>query len=262
VGTDAVPPSEKPGSVAVINAVVTSPAGIAAQRWNPSNYWDIAPAGQTFANNAPAAGFFQVTVPGITNFSPWTLADSSIPLPIGLISFTAVAQSGKVELKWRTETETNNDFFTIQKTSNGEGFVDVIDVKGAGTSSVSNSYNTFDFKPSPGKWYYRLKQTDFDGQFTYSKLVSVEVPEGLTRAVYPNPSDGSSLNIDFNPGDVGKSTFIKVQDVGGKELFQFTTENLDTAQLKINLTQNLAPGIYIISIAVDQQITRQKLVVR
>ncbi|HRI78229.1 MAG TPA: T9SS type A sorting domain-containing protein [Cyclobacteriaceae bacterium] len=262
VGTDAIPPSEKPGSIAAIAAVTASPAGIAAQRWNPSNYWDAALAGQTFANNAPAGGYFQVTVPGVTNFSPWTLADTSVPLPIGLTSFTAVSLTGKVEIKWRTETEENNDYFTIQKTADGESFIDVTDVKGAGTSTISKSYSTYDFKPSPGKWYYRLKQTDYDGHFTYSKLVAVEIADGLTWAVYPNPSDGASLNIDFNQGDLGKNTFVKLQDVGGKEIFQFTTGELTATELKLNMPQNLAPGIYIISIAVDQQIVRQKLIVR
>lgn len=184
------------------------------------------------------------------------------PLPISLVSFSAEVKSDFVELNWRTESELNNDFFLVQRTSDAETFEDVVKVKGAGTSTASNSYAAFDNRPLPGKSYYRLKQTDFDGKSSYSKIVSVEVSERLTWAVYPNPSDGLGFTVKFTEKDLGKNTFIKLHDLGGKEILHINTENLSSTEMKIGTPQNLSPGIYFISIAVDQEVVRQKVIIQ
>lgn len=261
VGTDAIPPSEKPGSVAAINSVVTSPAGIAAQRWNPSNYWDAALPSQTFANNAPSAGFFQVTVPGVTNFSPWTLADVNTPLPVTLRNFTAVAQTDRVNINWNTESEVNNALFTVQKTMDGEDYKDVAEVAGAGTTAQAKSYSAVDYRPAAGKWYYRLKQTDLDGTFTYSKLVLVDISSSLSWTIFPNPSDGKNFNIQFSEVDLGKTAYVRIQDISGRELL-LSSETLKSSNLTVEMNQNMAPGLYIISVSIGQEMVRQKLVVK
>ncbi|MDZ4716076.1 MAG: T9SS type A sorting domain-containing protein [Cytophagales bacterium] len=191
-----------------------------------------------------------------------TINLSATPLPIELLKFSAEYRSGLVALEWQTETETNNDLFTVQKTATGENFINVAEVKGAGTSVERKLYTALDYTTRPGTWYYRLKQTDYDGKFTYSKLVAVTVPESQGWVVYPNPSNGSEINVNFSQEDLGKNAFIKLHDLSGKELLQLTTEKLDSTQLKINLINDLSPGIYFVSIIVDQRVVRQKLVVR
>ena len=183
-------------------------------------------------------------------------------LPIELLSFSAELQSGKVALNWRTESELNNDFFIVQKTTDAEAFEDVVKVKGAGTTTTAKSYSTFDYQSLPGKWYYRLKQTDFDGNSSYTKLVKVDVPESLTWSVYPNPFNGTEFNVGFSPGDIGKSAFIKLHDINGKELLLLVVESLNSTQVKVEMPQALSSGIYVISLGVEQQVVRQKLMVR
>ena len=183
-------------------------------------------------------------------------------LPIELLDFGAVVEQGAVKLNWSTASELNNDFFTVERASDIEKFEAVATVKGQGTKGSRTDYSSMDRKPLAGTSYYRLKQTDFDGVVSYSKIVSVEVSESLAWVVYPNPSNGTEFTISLSPSDIGKQAFIKVQDIGGKELLQLTTESLISTQVKIEPAQKLSPGLYIISIAVEQQVVRQKLLVR
>jgi hypothetical protein len=156
----------------------------------------------------------------------------------------------------------NNDFFVVQRTRDLEMYDDIVKVKGAGTSTSTIDYSVVDSKPLPGKLYYRLKQSDFDGMISYSKLVSVEVDGSAAWLVYPNPSNGSEFNVGFAADDIGKTAYIKVQNLEGKEQFQLTTGPLNSTQMKVESPQRLSPGLYVISIAVEQQVVRQKLIVR
>ena len=162
----------------------TGPAvDINAQRWAPSNTWEPALPGQTY--NAVAG---TVTVPGVNNYSPWALADVTAALPITLTGFNAIARNSVVELYWETEKEVNNDYFTLERSTNNLEFEERTIIQGAGNSNEKIDYSFVDDSPLPGRSYYRLKQTDFDGTFTYSKVVSVS-REGTDEAfsAHPNP---------------------------------------------------------------------------
>ena|SRR6218665_374371 len=117
---------------------------------------------------------------------------NSGPLPIGLLSFNAEVLNSKVNLKWATATEQNNDFFTIEKSTDGVSFNEIATVDGSGNSSSTLEYSTEDPAPVDGLNYYRLKQTDFNGDFNYFHIASVDYKRGMFySSVYPNPSTGS-----------------------------------------------------------------------
>jgi len=119
-------------------------------------------------------GLFGTTYKGGVN-NMGTIFKNSVLLPIELISFDAKCNNGKVFTAWETATETNNEYFTLEKSRDGINFQNVTTVKGAGNSSRKLSYNSTDNESYSGISYYRLKQTDFDGKYTYSKVVSVGV---------------------------------------------------------------------------------------
>ena len=113
------------------------------------------------------------------------------PLPITLISFDVnLIEVHNVHITWSTLTEENNDFFTIEKSRDGINW-DIIDiVQGKGFSNTLSKYETFDPQPYHGENYYRLKQTDFDGQYEYSNIKSITIeayPEN-PYIIYPNPT--------------------------------------------------------------------------
>jgi hypothetical protein len=127
-----------------------------------------------------AAGFLACpngySLNGMTSFSTFTVNGSSpanTALPIELLYFNATPNQKVVDLTWATASELNNDFFTVELSIDGLTWETVLTVAGAGTTNQRTDYNNVDTRPLAGLSYYRLKQTDFDGQFTYSDIKSV-----------------------------------------------------------------------------------------
>ncbi len=90
------------------------------------------------------------------------------PIPVELISFTANASEGLVELSWITATETNNQGFEVQRSAGGGEFEAIAFVEGHGTTTETQTYSYSDRNVNVGSYSYRLKQIDFDGTFEYS----------------------------------------------------------------------------------------------
>ncbi|HBO74690.1 MAG TPA: hypothetical protein DD653_08400 [Marinilabiliales bacterium] len=120
-----------------------------------------------------------VAISGIIGFSDFALDEDLGALPIQLTHFEAVANGRNVVLWWETATETNNQYFTIEKAVNMFDWIKVADVQGAGNSLNVRNYQYTDEHPIEGISYYRLKQTDFDGEFTYSKVRSVRLMQSI-----------------------------------------------------------------------------------
>jgi hypothetical protein len=109
-------------------------------------------------------------------------------LPIELISFRGWTEKESTLLRFSTATETNNDFFSIERSANGLGYVEIGRVKGAGTSFEPQEYRFIDQQPLPGKNYYRLRQVDFDGKFSLSPVVLTKFGEGRSIVLAPVPA--------------------------------------------------------------------------
>ena len=99
-----------------------------------------------------------------------------IPVPVELTTFNAVYSNGKVNLEWITATETNNYGFEVERRDGNLSFQTIGFVSGAGTSTNRVTYNFTDNNLSSNKYYYRLKQIDFDGIYEYSQEVLVDIP--------------------------------------------------------------------------------------
>lgn len=134
-------------------------------------------------------------------------------LPIELHHFSAKAVEGRVDIEWVTASEWNNDFFTIERSKDGIDFEEVARVDGAGNSTSTLYYQSVDFNPYQGTSYYRLKQTDFDGQTKTFEAVSVNIQD-LDMLVWPNPaSSNDRINCSGN---------FEVFDMSGREMAKAT----------------------------------------
>lgn len=111
-------------------------------------------------------------------------------LPVELLAFNAILNEGQVKLDWQTATEINNDYFVIERSNDGRSWKKFDTVAGMGNSDVIQSYSAIDEQPYTGLSYYRLKQVDYDGSFTYSPLVSIKNDASNKEQVlaYPNPT--------------------------------------------------------------------------
>ena len=112
----------------------------------------------------------------------------SSPLPVSLVHFTAsVINNKKVSLAWQTASENNSSYFGIERSAAGVQWNEIGRVQGAGNSSQLLSYTFTDNDPIEGDSYYRLKQTDMDGKFSYSTVVMLQSNNQAKPVIYPNP---------------------------------------------------------------------------
>ena len=167
------------------------------------------------------------------------------PLPIELLEFTANTWDKEVVLNWKTVSEINNDFFSLERSADGVNFQNLIDIPGNGTTSTTSNYHFVDRKPSNGMNYYRLKQYDFDGEFSYSDIVSATIStEEVKYKLYPSLAQ-DILVLDQN-SKTGQHIIISVNDLSGRTLKSFEIQpSIQKTELSL---VDLPAGTYFISI--------------
>ncbi|MEL7159157.1 MAG: T9SS type A sorting domain-containing protein [Bacteroidota bacterium] len=132
-------------------------------------------------------------------------------LPVSLTAFTATAEpKDRVRLHWTTSTETDNDRFLVEHSTDGITFTQVGAVAGAGSVLTEHRYTFLDEAPVPGRNYYRLRQVDFDGTFQLSEVRQVNIKGQGQLVPYPNPA-GDLLHL---PGFAGGP--VRVLDLRGR----------------------------------------------
>ncbi|MDR2962547.1 MAG: T9SS type A sorting domain-containing protein [Bacteroidales bacterium] len=167
-------------------------------------------------------------------------------LPVELIEFTAEREGTHVNLNWATQSETNNDYFTVQRSADGVAFYNVCeDVLGAGTTTVPQYYGITDYAPLAGLSYYRLSQTDFNGAVSYSRVVSVLFGEGAGKAfeITYAVSKGSTT-IDCSFANATQSNYVSIHAITGTLLYE-TTVAAGNPTYSIHLP--LPSGVYLVS---------------
>ena len=169
-------------------------------------------------------------------------------LPVELSSFTASPNNRDINLNWSTLTEINNSEFDIErKTFTTDNWKKVGSVAGNGTSNVPHNYTFYDRNLASGIYTYRLKQTDFNGNFEYHNLneeVTIGVPVILQLIQnYPNPFNPSTT-INFDLPVAGIIT-LKVFNTSGKEVATLVNEARSAGYHSVNFdASNLSSGVY------------------
>jgi Ice-binding-like/Secretion system C-terminal sorting domain len=165
-----------------------------------------------------------LTTAGIINTTAMTANNSfggaCTPLAIQLLSFTGVCAMQTLVLNWSTATETNNKSFTVQRSEDGMNWQTVGTIDGAGTSSTPRTYSLTDKLPGKSISYYRLMLTAFDGENTYSIVITVgKCGIGTTESftLYPNPSTGSFILL-FT-GDRTQVSSIEIFNSAGEQVY-------------------------------------------
>ncbi len=179
---------------------------------------------------------------------------SEVPLAIEYLSlFKANQKEDRVLLSWTTNTEKENDFFQIERSINNYDWESIGKVNGSNNTSQKTSYIAYDSTPLLGRQYYRLKQFDIDGSFTYSNIASVYF-NNYDFVISPNPTSGI-VNINFSRGVNAK---LVVYDTMGEQLIE---QKVDGKKAYLNL-DNLPDGVYFISFQSEGFVINKKLVLR
>jgi hypothetical protein len=274
--------------ISVANWVVTIPAGLALSTANSAKILFGGNGFQVFvladinaSNVANTVGTYvaPIQIYGVNDFevgrsgltiaqmaSTWyvgTIDLTASPLPIQLISFTARLQTSVVDLNWTTMSETNNDYFTIEKSNDGIIYSLVGIQKGAGNSSEDQHYAMIDPKPFDGTSYYRLKQTDFNGNSKTFNPVAINKKNTGSFEVFPNPSDGQNLFVKLSGNIANKEVLVVVYDMQGKEAYSKISVTGQSEELlqAIDPTNKLAKGVYIIVATSENIYFRQKVII-
>lgn len=237
------------------------------KRSNSSSSW--ASVG-THSNSTQSISGSTVTAvrSGLTGFSDFGIGESGGgSLPIKLKYFTAKLNDGKVNLDWATAAEINNSFFTIERSTDGEHFEALFTKQGAGNSTSNLYYSASDENPLQGFSYYRLKQTDYDGHYTYSDIETIRNGEEENPAtqkmdiisIAPNPFS-DEFRIVFRSGTAAVADFMLTSQIGqlvAKDRIQ-TEAGVNT----YNFTDkyNLNNGIYFITLICEDQKISKKVI--
>jgi len=210
-------------------------------RAGQSGNWTELTTGSSIAGDRIT--FSAVTISNDGYYTIGTRNKVNSPLPVQVTAFSAQQTEKGVEIKWRTETELNNDYFTVERSADGEYFESILSVVGAGTSSVSHHYAAIDRTPLSGTSYYRLKQTDQDGKFTHSGIVAIEVGGNeLINTIYPNPAR-EVLHVNLSgQGDLAQ---IRIFDAMGRPIQYTYTRN---GALITIPTAEFNRGLYVVQI--------------
>lgn len=180
-------------------------------------------------------------------------------LPVSFAGLMVTKNGSTANIEWSTASEHNNNFFTVEKSTDGISFEMIITVKGAGNSNQITEYNTIDNKLSFGTSYYRIKQTDVNNNSTYSAIISINNTNNAEVTVYPNPAnENEEINVVLAGMNDAQIT-ISIRDLQGMEYFSQTVTG-ETPLIAIN--NNMAPGMYIVAVSSENNSYSQKIIVR
>lgn len=199
--------------------------------------------------------------------SPWSLAIQSgcnliisdqvnqrvrkvacLQLPVELSSFSGKQEGSTNVLTWETSSELNNDYFSIERSVDGNTFYEIGRLKGAGNSTSLNGYVFYDEYPGEGTNYYRLKQIDKDGSFEYSNVIAIDGGNSIDPvSIYPAGNNLFILHF-YNSFD-GE---IMLSDIRGNVLFRMQVSGRNEIPIDLG---NLSSGIYLLDLN-DRQMHR------
>ncbi len=188
----------------------------------------------------------------------------TIPTPVELLSFNGKVIEKVIELKWQSSWEKNNDFYTIEKSSNGLNYLELATIEGKGTTEFVSDYLYVDPLPFSGNNYYRLTQTDYDGTYEVFKPIMIQYEEtGPMMKVYPNPVQNQEVNLIVNPdllkGENNK-TYIIVRNITGEIIHKQKISTIHLGE-KISLNKRFANGTYILELHSPYGRTTEKIIV-
>jgi hypothetical protein len=192
------------------------------------------------------------------NISQNDFTISPNPVPVKWIDFTGVkVRNNAVKLNWKV-SEIDNHHYVVERSIDGVRFSSIGEVEASTLPGNEHSYAFLDNSPFASKNYYRIKQVDKNGSYSYSKIISVTIDESLgSWVVYPNPTtDKVNLFCNANYNNMQ----IEVYDAIGKLIYSQTKEKANKGEVISVSLNNLAKGVYSIKIQANNAATTTKKV--
>ncbi len=239
------------------SCAITSLSNLRVARFN-STLWED--EGNLFTTGGTSAGTMSSNP--VSGYGPFSIAYIHVTntLPITLLSFSAIYNGKEVKLSWVTSSEINNDYFTIERSRDGKTFEPILTQPGSGNSDRLQYYGAEDLNPYSNISYYRLKQTNYDGKFTYSDVIPIRIKIDEARIISIQPSKSNamiSFDVNFPKATEG---IIKIIDMNGKLGYgsKFTS---GPQQKHFTIDSNrMASGVYFLQVIFDDTVVEKKFV--
>ncbi len=247
---------------------ITDPATLLIGRYTDSNIW-VSEGRSGNIIESPSSGYVEsdlISGMGFFTFATDNANFSNNPLPVDLLSFTASVRGSEVLLEWITASETNNNFFTVERSRDGYNFEVIGYVQGAGTKSQTSYYQLFDEQPLTGISYYRLKQTDFDGSSEYFDMVAVQIRKATESLmlVYPNPVRHGLLNIQATNLVPWERASVTIVDIHGRMVMEqpVIADDNGVVMHQFNSLSGLQAGIYFVIVQSQAVRLTERIILR
>lgn len=206
------------------------------------------------ANNTTSG---EVFVAGVSTFSPFTFGGTNaVVVPVKLTSFSAKRQQDIVKITWTTEQEINSHSFIVERSADQRTWNEIARQQAAGNSSATLNYSAYDYYPSKGINYYRLKSVDRDGKFSYSLIRSVNFDIVNGWMIAPNPSNGNTV---IYLQDAATVTQLFIYDATGK-LVKSMQINVGENSIPIKLDM-LSKGMYTVKLVGKNKSESRQLII-
>ncbi|CAN5416554.1 hypothetical protein BH11BAC2_BH11BAC2_08260 [soil metagenome] len=217
--------------------------------------WDGLRWGTPFGSGTGVtSGVGTVAALGVNTFSPIVLVSGSGALPIKLLNFDVRVENKIGKLDWSTSEEKDNDYFIIERSKDAKSFSKIGRIEGAGNSNTVQNYSFEDSQPYPGINYYRLKQTDFNGDFSYSPIKSIRLDDKISseaqikvNSVGPNPFK-SNFSVNYQSATEKQIEFSLYNSSGQKVFHESTNASSGDNKFDYVDENHLPPGNYILNV--------------
>ena len=238
-------------------AVLSRPAGSSCN--TAEEAYTLAPNSSSF--DCSATEFTVDIGTEICNYitgGSFTSGSNGVVLPVELSKFIAYSNEYSILVEWETIMELENDFFTVEKSTDGRTFAEIAKLDGAGISIEVNKYMFIDKEPVDGRNYYRLKQTDINGNFEYFEVAIVNYRDAGSISIYPNPVS-ETMKINLTSNLVGQTADIVIFSISSGK--QVILKSIDAIGYELNInTAELPAGMYTVVVNVGNQIFNKKIV--
>ncbi|QMU28714.1 T9SS type A sorting domain-containing protein [Adhaeribacter radiodurans] len=175
-------------------------------------------------------------------------SDILIPLPVGLIKFIARPEMHGVQLHWETASEEKNNYFVVERSSDGISFETIGQVKGVGTTQQQTAYSFPDKNPLNGTSYYRLKIVATDGNSRFSKIIAVKRESSISSLLrtFQNPTTGE-FTLEFSAKS-SEEVHIIITNVSGQVIYtQKRTATVGLNAFRLDIT-GVRSGTYQVQV--------------
>ncbi len=203
-----------------------------------------------------------LTAPQLSNYFYIGYPAGGGPLPVTLLEFDAKPEQSEVKAHWETASEINSDYFTVERSADGETYNIISTVPAAGTSTSIKDYSLADNNPLPGTSFYRLKETDFDGVYNYSSSVEVHFDniKSEIEIVSTHSLNGQATITVLS--SVNEKFDLDFYDSTGR-LIAHVNDNLTKGyqDVTIPFTTN-ATGMYLVILRTAERVISKKMLIK